>query len=333
MMRNVVSLMNKKENEPLITVENLSKIYQDDKNNKIHAVNSLNLEIYKGEIFGLVGESGCGKTTFGEMLLKLTEPSEGKIYYDFENAKIDLSKTKGTALKELRKRIQIVFQDPYSSINPRKTIGWLLEEPLIIHKIDSTSKEREKIIDEMLGLVGLDKTYKKRLPHELSGGQRQRIAIAIALILNPSFVVCDEAVSSLDMSIQAQILNLLKDLQEKFNLTYLFIAHNLNVVGYMADRIAVMNFGEIVELGDANLLCKTPLHPYTEALFSSLTNISEEEKPRIILDGELPSRTKVPKGCVFASRCKYATEKCIKEKPILKEMSDGRQIACHKFSK
>lgn len=316
-----------KSKKPLIKIKHLSKFYSEDKNNPVYALNDVNLEIYKGETFGLVGESGCGKSTLGQIIVNLIKPTEGKVVF-CEDEEKDIHSLKSKEMKELRKKIQIIFQDPYSSINPQKTIGWLLEEPLVIHKICKSKGEREKLVDEMLLSAGLDKSYKNRYPSELSGGQRQRVAIAIALILNPEFVVCDEAVSALDVSVQAQILNLLREMQEKLSLTYLFISHNINVIAYISDRIGVMYLGEIVEIGDALTIYENPVHPYTKALFSAAVNVRQEFSP-IVLKGEPPSKFIKQKGCVFAARCPHCTDRCLNEKPLLREMKDGRKIACH----
>ncbi len=315
------------ENNPILKVKNISKVYAEDKNNIVNALNDVNFEIIKGEAFGLVGESGCGKSTLAQIIMNLIPADKGEILYTKDKTEINILSLKGKKMKALRKEIQFIFQDPYSSINPRKKIGWLIKEPLIIHKIGADDAQREKMVDEMLCSVGLDKNYKNRFPSELSGGQRQRVAIAIALILNPEFVICDEAVSALDVSVQAQILNLLRDMQKKMGLTYLFISHNLNVVSYISDRIAVMYLGEIVETGNSEIIFKNPLHPYTKALFSASVNIED-----VMLKGEPPSKSTLIKGCVFASRCGYCSEKCLAEKPVLKETADGRKIACHLYN-
>lgn len=307
----------------LLQTKNLSKVYSDSKKSTVKAVNNINLEIYKGETFGLVGESGCGKSTFGQMLVNLLEPTQGQILFEGEN----IFKNRSSK-KQIPQKIQMIFQDPYSSLNPKKKIGWLLEESLVIHRKDLSKAQRVQSVDEMLELVGLDKTYKDRYPSQLSGGQRQRVSIAIALILNPQFVVCDEAVSALDVSVQAQILNLLNDLQDKFKLTYLFISHNLNVVSYMSDRIGVMYLGSIVELGDAVTIAENPVHPYTKMLFSSSMNVGQQ-KEKAEIKGELPSPSDPPGGCAFHTRCKYCTEVCSSARPELKTLPDGRQTACH----
>lgn len=305
--------------EVLITLDGLSKTYGNGKNS-VKAVRNINLEIYKGETFGLVGESGCGKSTLGNMLVQLVDASNGHVLYKGK----DITAVKKKERKSLYRSLQIVFQDPYSSIDPKKTIGWLLEEPLEIHHIYRTKKERKEAALKMLETVGLQESYYSRYPGELSGGQRQRIAIAIALMLEPEFIVCDEAVSALDVSVQAQILNLLRKLQKEKDLTYLFISHNLNVVSYMSDRIGVMYLGEIVELANAQDIASMPMHPYSQALFSA----SLDAKERIILEGDLPSPNNPPKGCPFHTRCFRCKEKCRVEKPTLKEYEKGHYCAC-----
>ncbi len=306
--------------EVIIKTDKLSKIYSDDKNRKIKAVDSISLDIIKGETFGLVGESGCGKSSLAKLLVKLIRPTKGSIYFKDK----DITLLNKSELKEFRKTVQIIFQDPYSSLNPKKTIGWLIKEPLDIHKL-YTNQEREEKTSEVLALTGLDDSYKDLYPHQLSGGQRQRVAIAIALILNPEFIICDEAVSALDVSIQAQILNLLNELQEKLNLTYLFISHNLNVVSYISDRIAVMYLGSILEKGTAEDIINKPVHPYTKALFSQSFN-SEE---RIVLQGEIPSDSKEIKGCKFYSRCNYKKDICKNSPPKNIILKDNRECLCH----
>ena len=314
----------KDDQEVLISIKGLTKIYGDDKKHPVKAVDNLSFDIYKGETFGLVGESGCGKSTLGQILTLLNPATQGNIEFE----KMDIAKVNKKTEKQLRRKIQIIFQDPYSSIDPKKKIGWLIEEPLVIHKIGDKAK-REDLVNKILKVVGLDESYKSRWPFELSGGQRQRVAIAIALILNPSFVVCDEAVSALDVSVQAQVLNLLKDLQKEIGLTYLFISHNLNVVSYMSDRIGVMYLGSFVELGTAQQLSENPLHPYTQALFSASLSVGEQEKQRIVLKGDLPSPSNPPAGCPFHSRCPQCQDICTKERPQFKSLADGRFCACH----
>ncbi len=299
--------------EPLLKAEQLRKEYRQG-GNTVLAVDDIDLEIRRGEVFGLVGESGCGKTTLAHMLTGLLEPTAGRIFFDGE----DVTRVTKRRRLQLCRRMQIVFQDPYASIDTGKTVGWLLEEPLAIHKLGDKAQRRRKAV-EMLEAVGLDEAFLSRWPDELSGGQRQRVAIALALILEPEFVVCDEPVSALDVSIQAQVLNLLLDLRKERELTYLFISHDLNVVSYLSDRVGVMYLGSLVELGSAEEVASSPLHPYTAALFSSSQ----------LLPGDPPSPADPPGGCPFHTRCPRAQERCKTEKPPLRQMGEGRLCACH----
>ena len=314
----------------LIRVEGLSKYYPmprqglRERPRFVKAVDGVSFQIREGETFGLVGESGCGKSTTGQMLVRLLERSGGDIYYRDRN----VANLSGRQMKPFRRELQIVFQDPYASLNPKKPIGWILEEPLIIHRIGD-KQTRKKIVDQTLERVGLDSSYLKRYPHELSGGQRQRVGIASALVLNPEFIVVDEAVSALDVSIQSQILNLLKELQRSFGLTYLFISHDLNVVQYMSDRIAVMYLGKIVEIFDVAETGGEPLHPYTRALFSAVPRIRERERERIALKGDMPSPAHPPEGCAFHPRCPQATDRCRQSAPALRAHGTGRMVSCH----
>ena len=317
------TMENTEKKTPLLEIRNLTKEFRQGKD-RVMAVHEVTLDIHKGEVFGLVGESGCGKSTFGQMLVHLLDPTSGKIFLQGE----DITRPPRRERKDLCKRMQIVFQDPYSSIDPNKTIGWLVEEPLRIHGIGKTQQERDEKVGKVLTAVGLDDSYRTRWPNELSGGQRQRVAIAIALILDPDFVVCDEPVSALDVSVQAQVLNLLLDLRKEFGLTYLFISHDLNVVSYVSDRIGVMYLGNLVELGSGEAISKMPLHPYTEALFSASMDV-DEDRDRIILSGDLPSPAHPPAGCPFHTRCFACTERCKTEKPLLREFEGGRFCACH----
>lgn len=317
--------------EPLVRVKSLSKHYEVsrqgllEEKQYVRAVDDISFEIGQGETFGLVGESGCGKSTTGQMLVHLLQHTKGNIYFGERNI-TDIPKK---AMKSLRQELQIVFQDPYSSLNPKKQIGWLLEEPLTIHKIgDKTT--RQKMVAEVLDQVGLDPSYLKRYPHELSGGQRQRVGIASALVLNPRFIVIDEAVSALDVSVQSQILNLLKELQQKRGLTYLFISHDLNVVQYMSDRVGVMYLGKIVEIFDVESGAE-PLHPYTRALFSAIPNVKGERKERVLLKGDVPNPIHPPKGCTFHPRCPFAMEKCKQEAPILQPHDSSHHVSCHLY--
>lgn len=308
-------------NTPLLSVKSLTKEFKQGRD-KILAVNGVDLEIYRGEIFGLVGESGCGKSTLGHMLVHLLNPTSGKIFLENE----DITKPAAKRKKSLCRQIQLIFQDPYASIDTGKTIGWLLDEPLKIHGLGD-KQQRRQAVDAMLSAVGLDESFYTRFPAELSGGQRQRVAIALALILQPDFVVCDEPVSALDVSVQAQVLNLLQQLRQKLGLTYLFISHDLNVVSYLSDRIGVMYLGKIVELGNAAEIAENPLHPYTKALFSAGADLDGKGE-RIVLSGEPPSPTQPPSGCPFHTRCPHCTPRCKTEPPQLKTIG-SRQCACH----
>jgi len=320
-------------NENLISVKGLSKQFKlnagvfGETKKVVNAVNDLSFYIKKGETLGLVGESGCGKSTTGRLLIRLIEPTSGEIIYNNQN----IAAFKGTQLRGLRKDMQIIFQDPYSSLNPRMSCQGIISEPLGIHTKMSRAERKDKVY-ELLNQVGLPKEYATRYPHEFSGGQRQRIGIARALAVNPAFIVCDEPVSALDVSVQSQVLNLLKSLQEGMNLTYLFIAHGLNVVKYISDRIGVMYLGKIVELAGAEEIYRHPLHPYTSALISAIpdTNV-DRKKERIILEGDVPNPTNLPTGCLFHTRCNKCMEKCKTEKPEMKEASPGHFVACHLY--
>lgn len=311
---------------PLLQIEHLTKEFKQGKD-KILAVSDFSLEIRRGEIFGLVGESGCGKSTLGQMLVHLLEPTSGKILLDGQ----DVTKPSKKEFRELCRRMQIIFQDPYASIDTSKTVGWLLEEPLKIHGLGGSPQGRREKARQMLCAAGLDESYLTRWPSDLSGGQRQRVAIALALILEPDFVVCDEPVSALDVSVQAQVLNLLLELRETFGLTYLFISHDLNVVSYLSDRIGVMYLGSLVELGDSRQLSENPLHPYTKALFSAAL-AAEGKAEQVLLTGDLPSPADPPSGCPFHTRCPECTDRCKTEKPALRPFPDGRFCACHQWT-
>lgn len=318
-------------NEAIMKVRDLKKYFPVNsgilgKNtNYVKAVDGVSFDIFKGETLGLVGESGCGKSTTGRMLVNLMEPTEGEIV--FENK--DLFKLKRKEQKELRKSIQIIFQDPYASLNPRMTVGDIIAEPM---KVNGTAKGEalKKRTSELLDYVGLASYHKNRYPHEFSGGQRQRIGIARALALNPKLIVCDEPVSALDVSIQAQVLNLLDDLQKEFNLTYLFIAHGLNVVKHVSDRVGVMYLGKLVEIGEKSSIYSKPQHPYTKALLSAIPVPNpNSNKERIILSGDVPSPLNPPAGCRFHTRCTNCMEICKTIEPELKEVDQGHFTACH----
>ena len=296
---------------------------------EVKAVDGVTFEIMKGETLGLVGESGCGKTTTGRCILQLYKPTEGEVIFQGR----DLTRLSTKAMRPLRRELQVIFQDPYSSLNPRMTVGSIVEEPLTIHKIGDR-KDRKERVQELFQVVGLNPYMVDRYPHEFSGGQRQRIGIARALAVNPSFIVCDEPVSALDVSIQAQVINLLQELQEQFNLTYLFIAHDLSVVRHISDRVAVMYLGKLAEVTDRDQLYEDPQHPYTKALLSAVPipdPVVEAKRERIILTGDVPSPLNPPKGCTFHPRCPYAMDVCREVVPLLKETGKGHAVACHLY--
>ncbi|MGC4377013.1 dipeptide ABC transporter ATP-binding protein [Fictibacillus sp. Mic-4] len=319
--------------EPLVKVENLKKHFPVNggifgkKIGEVKAVDGVSFFINKGETLGLVGESGCGKSTTGRMLLRLLEPSEGSIYFEGR----DITKLSKGELRKIRREMQMVFQDPFASLNPRHTVEKILEEPLIVHGMKS-SAERKKRVRELLEIVGLNSYHAKRYPHQFSGGQRQRIGIARALAVNPKLIIADEPVSALDVSIQSQVLNLLQDLQEEFDLTYLFIAHDLGVVRHISDRVGVMYLGRIVELSDSEPLYENPKHPYTKALLSAVPIPDvEHQSERVILQGDVPSPSNPPKGCPFHTRCPQAMEECANKQPLFKEVEKGHYVACHLY--
>ena len=296
-------------------------------NTPLKAVDGVSFTIDAGETLGLVGESGCGKTTVGRSLLHLYKPTGGEVIY--KGVRITPKN-----ISQYRREMQIVFQDPYSSLNPRMTVSDIVGEPLDIHHLYSSKKEREEKIAHLLNLVGLNSDHARRYAHEFSGGQRQRICIARALALNPEFVVCDEPVSALDVSIQAQIINLLKELQDKYNLTYLFISHDLSVVEHISDTVGVMYLGNLVEYGATPDIFSHPLHPYTKALFSAIPIPDPTiRRERIVLQGSIPSPANPPKGCKFHTRCPYATERCKTEAPQQREVEPGHYVVCHLYEK
>lgn len=310
----------------LIDIRNLTKEFKIGRKT-LSAVQDLNLEIFKGETLGLVGESGCGKSTVGRTILRLHEPTDGKVYFDG----VDLSSLERQEMKKMRRKMQIVFQDPYASLNPRMTVRDIIGEALDIHRL-AKGKKREKRVRELLELVGLNQNHMGRFPHEFSGGQRQRIGIARALAVEPEFIICDEPISALDVSIQAQVVNLLKKLQEQMGLTYLFIAHDLSMIKYISNRVAVMYLGLLMELSTSDRLYSNPLHPYTQALLSAIPipdPIIERKRKRIVLKGEVPNPLDPPRGCPFHTRCPYAKAICHEVPPKWRQVAPDHFVACH----
>jgi len=321
--------------EPLVEVRDLKKHFPIRKGllsriaGQVQAVDGISFSIAEGEILGLVGESGCGKTTAGRLIVKLIEPTAGEILFKGR----DIAPVTGSELRSLRRDMQIIFQDPYASLNPRMTIGEIIGEPLLIHGV-AGGRDIEERVTHLLQTVGMEPFYRTRYPHEFSGGQRQRIGIARALALNPKLIVCDEPVSALDVSIQAQVINLLEDLQARFKLAYLFIAHDLSVVKHISNRVAVMYLGKIVETAWTQELFRQPLHPYTEALLSAVPIPDPTvERKQIVLKGDVPSPINPPSGCHFRTRCPYAEDFCTKEEPPLLELSPYHWVACHVVSR
>lgn len=323
--------MNNVENKNLLVLDDVKKHFYIGHNQVLKAVDGISLNIKKGETLGLVGESGCGKSTLGRVVMGIYPKTAGKVFYDDKEVKI---KNTGDRFK-YAKKAQIIFQDPYASLNPRMTVGSIISEGMEIHGMYDSKKRQERVY-ELLETVGLNREHANRFPHEFSGGQRQRIGIARALAIEPEFIVCDEPISALDVSIQAQVINLLKELQEKLGLTYLFIAHDLNIVKFISDRIAVMYLGNIVEVASSDIIYANTLHPYSRALLSSVPipdPDAEAQKQRVILQGDVPSPINTPPGCNFAGRCPQACDICRREKPKLIEIEPGHMVACHMVKK
>ena len=327
------------ERTPLLKVEHLSKEFPAESGmfakrfskRVVSAVNDISFEIYPGETFGLVGESGCGKSTTGRTIMRLTKPTAGKVFFQGK----DVAEMSKHEIKDMRREMQFIFQDPYASLNPRMTIGEIVSEPMTIHGV-GTKEERIERVRELLDVVGLNPEHINRYPHEFSGGQRQRVGIARALAVDPEFIVCDEPVSALDVSIQAQVVNMFEDLQQEMGLTYLFIAHDLSVVKHISNRIGVMYLGKLVELADSFELIAHSVHPYTRSLISAIPvadPVTARQSHRIVLQGDVPSPLNPPSGCRFRTRCPYADERCAAEVPEFKEVSSGHWAACHHLDK
>ena len=312
--------------EVLVRAEHICKYFKIGGGRMLHAVEDVNLDIHRGETLGLVGESGCGKSTLGRTLMGIYQPTKGKLIYD--GKPVDLSNKKDRFA--FAKKAQIVFQDPYASLDPRMTVGSIIEEGMIIHNMYDAKRRQERVA-ELLSIVGLNREHANRFPHEFSGGQRQRIGIARAIALQPELIVCDEPVSALDVSVQSQVLNLLKDLQKQYGLTYLFIGHDLSVINFIADRVCVMFLGHVCEVATKEELYSRPMHPYTAFLMDAIPQADPHRRNqhRRVLTGEVPSPVNLPSGCCFHTRCPYATERCRTEVPELREC-DGRMVACHR---
>lgn len=325
--------------EVLINVRNLTKFFTAKRNiwgnptTFVKAVENVNFQVYKGETLGVVGETGCGKSTVGRTLVGLYKPTKGTVTCDGLDVHTAID---GSNAMKMRRKIQMIFQDPYASLNPRMTVGDIIGEPLDIHRLASGVEDRNRRIYRLLRQVGLDPEHANRFPHEFSGGQRQRVGIARALAVNPEFIICDEPISALDVSIQAQVVNLLQELQQKFRLTYLFIAHDLSMVKHISTRVAVMYLGSLVELAPCDELYKNPQHPYTQALLSAIPiadPVIEAKRQRIILEGDVPSPIDPPSGCKFRTRCQYAAPRCAKEVPAFVEGANKHSVACHLVNK
>ena len=311
--------------EQILEVQGLKK-YFETSGGTLHAVDDINFSLAKGETLGVVGESGCGKSTLGRVILHLHDSTDGKIFFEGE----DITHVSWVQLRELRKKMQIIFQDPYASLDPRKTVYQILAEPFQIHNPEMSREEIYQKVTELVDQVGLRPEHIYRYPHEFSGGQRQRVGIARAIALRPEFVVCDEPVSALDVSIQAQVINLMQDIKREYDLSYLFISHDLRIIKHFCDRVMVMYLGNIVEMGTKEAIYEKRRHPYTQALLSAIPNIKEKDKQeRILLTGDLPSPVNPPSGCPFHPRCRYCMDICKQEKPCLRTLADGTQVACH----
>ena len=319
--------------QPLLEVQQLKKYFPVEKgffgktNSFVHAVDNVSFSINKGDTFGMVGESGCGKSTTGRLLMKLLDPTEGSLWFDGK----DITNLTNAEKRKYSREVQMIFQDPYASLNPRMKVKDLVMEPLIVHN-ELDKESRKKSVSELLELVGLTASQGERYPHEFSGGQRQRVGIARALVLNPNFIIADEPVSALDVSIQSQILNLLQDIRSEFNLTYLFISHDLSVVEHICNKIGVMYLGKLVEVASKEMLFSRPKHPYTEALLSSIpTPDPKDTREKIILQGDIPSPISPPSGCRFHTRCPYSMPICKTEEPEFREISSDQYVACHLY--